>query len=236
MGVIECRRAIIAAQDQFIPPEYQKYDWLRTTGSNSRINTGVTGNDTTLEIECTFMFTQISNSYVGVFGNYKDENNSFCWRIILPNVSTYPDPKFLYVTMGNGAPGGGNGLGGTIGMYPCLDSGGNTAPILNQKIYAYVSYGYCRMISSTRNYYNTASNKAASTNANNICIGALSTGTTGGTTQCKLYDFRFRSQNRLIRNYIPVVRKSDNKPGFYDTVNCTFNPSIGSAEFVAGND
>ena len=36
----------------------------------------------------------------------------------------------------------------------------------------------------------------------------------------------------LVRHYVPVKRLSDDKYGFYDMVNGTFNPSIGSSDFT----
>jgi hypothetical protein len=36
----------------------------------------------------------------------------------------------------------------------------------------------------------------------------------------------------LVRNYVPAKRLADNVYGFYDTVNSTFNPSIGDNGFT----
>lgn len=234
-NMIHNTKLAMMAHSHDLPPVYQQYDYLRTSGSNARIDTGVTGDDTTLQIECEFKFTQINNSYVGVFGNYKNENAAYCWRIILPNISTYPEPSFLYATAGNGTPGNGNGLSGTMGIYPCYENNTNP-PILNKKIKIDMKYGSCHSISSTKNYTVRAETKTADANTNNICLGAMSTTSTGGTTQCRIYSFKLYSQNHLVRNYVPCVRKSDSKVGFYDLVNHTFNPSIGSVEFVAGNE
>ena len=45
---------------------------------------------------------------------------------------------------------------------------------------------------------------------------------------CKIYD-----NGTLIRNYIPA-KNSSNVVGLYDTINNTFNPSIGTGNFVGG--
>ena len=51
----------------------------------------------------------------------------------------------------------------------------------------------------------------------------------GGMTiyDCKLYD-----GGSLVRNFIPCIRKSDNKPGMYDTVSKTFYTNAGTGEFI----
>mgnify|MGYP007122046486 CR=1 FL=1 len=72
----------------------------------------------------------------------------------------------------------------------------------------------------------------------NICIGSVSTTNTSGyATKARFYgSFKIFKQNELIRDYYPCVRLSDNTAGFFDVVNRTFNPSIGSVDFIAGND
>lgn len=44
---------------------------------------------------------------------------------------------------------------------------------------------------------------------------------------CKLYD-----GNAMIGNFVPCVRKSDSKPGMYDTVSKTFYTNAGTGEFI----
>ena len=44
---------------------------------------------------------------------------------------------------------------------------------------------------------------------------------------CQLYD-----GNTMVRNFIPCIRKSDNKPGMYDTVSKTFYTNAGTGEFI----
>lgn len=43
-----------------------------------------------------------------------------------------------------------------------------------------------------------------------------------------------RSTKRLVAEYVPCYRKSDNVPGLYDTVSETFIPSTSGSDFVAG--
>ena len=51
----------------------------------------------------------------------------------------------------------------------------------------------------------------------------------------RIYSVRIWDDETLVRNMIPCVRKSDSKPGLYDTVNSTFYTNSGTGEFVSGN-
>lgn len=53
-----------------------------------------------------------------------------------------------------------------------------------------------------------------------------------GGLGCRIYVMQFYDGNALIRNFIPCVRKSDSKPGMYDTVSKTFYTNAGSGEFI----
>lgn len=50
----------------------------------------------------------------------------------------------------------------------------------------------------------------------------------------KVKYFRIKQGNTLLRNFIPVKRNSDNKPGMYDLVNNVFYVNQGTGEFVMG--
>ena len=52
---------------------------------------------------------------------------------------------------------------------------------------------------------------------------------------CKVYALRlYDSSKILVRNMIPAIRNSDNKPGMYDTVTGAFYTNAGSGEFSVG--
>lgn len=50
----------------------------------------------------------------------------------------------------------------------------------------------------------------------------------------KLYSFKIYENNTLVRNMIPCLRNSDNKPGLYDLVNDMFYTNAGTDEFIKG--
>lgn len=53
----------------------------------------------------------------------------------------------------------------------------------------------------------------------------------------RIYYARFYNENNVIvRNFIPCYRKSDDKPGMYDTINNVFYTNDGTGEFAVGED
>lgn len=51
-------------------------------------------------------------------------------------------------------------------------------------------------------------------------------------SKIKLYNFKIYHSNKLIRNFIPAIRKSDNVAGLYDLANDTFYTNAGTGTFV----
>ena len=49
---------------------------------------------------------------------------------------------------------------------------------------------------------------------------------------CRIWYAKIYQNNQLVRNFIPCIRKTDNKPGMYDTVFKNFYTNAGSGEFV----
>ena len=83
---------------------------------------------------------------------------------------------------------------------------------------------------------NTDAEKDANSVA--ICIGSVRYNYTDTALDnvYRIRSFKFWSGDTLLRDYKPCIRLSDNKPGFYDLVNQTFNPSIGAKDFIPGYD
>lgn len=218
-------RRRILTQNGRLPPGYLEYDYLQTTGYNSRINTGVFGDDQTLVFDFTYMRKE-SADYQGAFGNYQSEATR-CWRMI-QSVTAYP--AFYIATMGN------RKASASTSLQACNSPSGTT---VGHKVHFNISWGRIA-VECDDGYSNTitaADDGTAAHSVNAIAIGSNSPQGAGGSVKNRFYGaFKIWSQGTLIRDYIPAVRLSDNKAGFYDLVNHTFNPSIGTAEFVAGND
>lgn len=56
----------------------------------------------------------------------------------------------------------------------------------------------------------------------------------GNYSTYKLSYCRMWQNGKLVRSYMPVLRKSDNIAGLLDTVNNVFYPSVGTAQFTKG--
>ena len=54
------------------------------------------------------------------------------------------------------------------------------------------------------------------------------------TVNMKLYSFKIYNDNNLVRDFIPVKRKSDNVLGLFDKVNNGFYTNAGTGNFIAG--
>lgn len=73
----------------------------------------------------------------------------------------------------------------------------------------------------------------------NRAIGTMSTrsilvaGTVhGNSIPAKTYSSKMIKNGVVVQNLIPCVRKSDSKPGMYDTVSKTFYTNSGTGEFI----
>lgn len=221
MELIDIRRMIIEAQDQLLPPEYQKCDYLQTVGTASYIDTGVAGNDNTIKID--FIIEVLSKgNYSGIMGNHDGENKK-CWRFIqaASNVS-----NAFNFSLNNRHAGSSSRL--TIS---------EVSSIVGLPIIVHMEYGL-----GTLTYQNVTYTISPSTNTNDVSDKNIFIGINGPsmTPSATSPNNRFHSYVKiyksgyLIRNYVTCYRKSDNKAGFYDTINHTFNPSIGTQEFTAG--
>lgn len=51
-------------------------------------------------------------------------------------------------------------------------------------------------------------------------------------TSARIYKLSFSENGILSADYIPCIRKSDNKPGMYDTVSKSFFTNAGTGEFI----
>lgn len=64
----------------------------------------------------------------------------------------------------------------------------------------------------------------------NICVGSR---VSLYPSYVKLFGLKiYNTSNVLLRDYVPVVRKSDNKPGMYDRVTKQFFTNAGTGEFI----
>lgn len=215
MGMMELRRLIIAAQD--LPPQYKKVDSIWSYRYGGQIDTGVAGADD-LKIQAVFMIDFFA-SYIGLFGNYFSETTN-CWRLI---------------TMGSDN-------GSMIGTTNHKTSGGGASVAIsggykNRKIKATLDYETVSFdADGITNTGSTAGKPLGDSNTTNIGIGNAKFAPASAYNESNIvtwYGFRIWKDDTLIRDYVPCIRMSDMKAGFYDKVNHTFNPSVAQSDFFA---
>ena len=205
-----------------VPPMYTECDYLETNGTSACIDTGVPGNDNTLEFEL-YAEAIDKNDYSTLFGNYRGEYVR-CWRMI-QGTSSSPS-TYLFTTNNRRA-----------GSSYSISVPQNTN-IVNHIVRIYIKCGYISCeYNGEQNSRDVPDDTTTDISEDNIAIGNIRPGYGfyDGTRHRIHKFFRIKSQGKLIRDYRPCIRNSDNKPGFYDMVNHTFNPSVGNRDFVAGN-
>lgn len=70
---------------------------------------------------------------------------------------------------------------------------------------------------------------------NNYLLFGLGATNYANYSSCKIFSCIIKDENNnLLRNFVPVKRNSDNKPGMYDLVNDVFYVNQGTGEFVMG--
>ena len=209
-------------KEGFIPTDYKRMEYLDMLGIDTRIDTGVAGDDETLVFDFDFA-TLERYSYGGVFGN-RGLESATCWRLLNPS-GTGDTRNYIITVMNRRAS-----ASTPISVVPPNET------ITGKRINFNLSYG-----KSVTKYGHYSITVTPTTEPNvpisnaNICIGAVSIYATGESTfKGRFWKFKIYSHGELIRNYVPVIRVTDNKAGFFDVVNQTFNPSIGSKDFIAG--
>ena len=217
MGVMDCRRRILMAQDGFIPPGYQRYDYLQTVRSKSYFDSGVAGNNDSIKIDATLV-PYTHSSYSPILGNYNGDNQETCWMLRYGGV----EKQLNFVLNTNKVSGGSYNLN--------VDD--NT--VVGKRLKIHMEKGFA-VVNNNGDEFSCTITGDAPISTLNIYIGNYAAPVNYGA-YTRFYSVKIFKSGVITRNYVPVVRKSDSKPGFYDTVNHTFNPSIGSADFVAGND
>ena len=210
------RRLLVNVGD--IPPIYQKCDYLQTTGGKARIDTGIAGNDTTLQItgdvkEMTF------GAYNGFLGNHNGDSLKG-WRIIQPVQATYSTILF----------------GTYVNLSTTMTVPSGTWQNLPFRFQFLLRYGYAEITVNGVTTSKTSTDDGRTDNNMHIAIGSRNPNVASGTATHRFYSVKIWRQGALVRDYRPCIRISDNKAGFYDVVNKTFNPSTGTEDFVAGND
>lgn len=218
-SMMDIRRSILMNAVE-IPPIYQAYDYLQTTGGKARIDTGIAGNDTTIQIagdikEMTF------GAYNAFLGNNVGDSY-LCWRALQPNANT---SSYVVFNVYRDSAISVSAPSGTW----------QNVPVRFQFLLKH-SYAEVTLNGVTTSKTSSSGSDSKPTNNANIGIGSRSVTANSGTATHRIYSVKIWRQGSLVRDYRPCIRVSDNVAGFYDVVNSTFNPSTGTEAFIAGND
>ena len=213
---IKCNNGTIKAKHESgLPLGYQKLDYISGSVGQTVVNTGVRGNLANLRI--VFRGKKTSHTaYSPFFGNYRDENTNVTRVIEGGNAST----PVLYTY--NRKAGGGSASATDIRSEDAhtYDLSSNGLLVDNDKSFP------IRDVSGTSNSTNIA-----------ICSSSVPASAASSGASTVFAYFKIYQGDTLIRNYVPVKRLSDNKVGFYELVNNTFEQGLfaSSYAFTAGS-
>lgn len=196
-----------------IPVEYQEVEYIQGT-SNARIDTGIPGNNDSLVISGKVYLNKFS-AYQGFFGNYIDEDHNTS-RLILGASANGAVIADINRRAANSSVTGVGFYAGNVGEFKVSKT---------KLIFNGTEYSYGGVNNATANDTNILLN-----------VSNPATTTSNSVLYRRWYYFRINDGDTALRNYIPCYRKSDSKPGMYDTVTNQFFAGYGTEEFIVGND
>ena len=222
MDVMGLRRRILQTTGGGLPDGYVPVEYLETHGYRARIDTGIGGNDQTIRMD--FDVKSIARgNYVTAVGNYTNTEADNGWRFMQRQSGSSYDKQYA-VNCGNR-------------KFSDAKATTLSATIVDMLVNVQMEYAKCIVTepSGKKNTLNLA-DSLGNTNNTHICVGGNKVDyDTGAAHYFQFYNhFRMWQGGRLVRDYRPCKRVSDDKPGFYDLVNQQFCPSIGTVDFTAG--
>lgn len=202
------RRRILMGYDPDLPPGYRRVEYLESSGTQY-IDTLVSGGTSATYPAYILDFMPLDSTQ-----NYQQYLCGVEQPVSIPKV--YREGRTRPLALYSGA-----------GFYPTNA----------QNVYSF----------GTR-YIVSTSEAGITINGASISFPAVSGGGWGSMTwyifsshkettyksNMRLYGLKMYTDGILIRDYIPCVRGSDNKPGLYDTVTNSFFVNQGTGEFITG--
>jgi hypothetical protein len=207
-----------AGEEQQLPTGYMQVAWLSSKGA-AKIDTGISGANNNLKIEMRFKYEGYA-SYKSFYGTYTNEDTD-CTRLILTNSD--------------------NG-----GLYAYLNSkagGGLTSLTLNPKT-GWHDFWMTKQQTSLDGVVVATTGVSGKAASPTQTIKLFTHSATAPDTACTVYmsSFKIYDNGTLVRNFVPVVRLSDGKPGMYDKCGSTcpltlstFYISTSETEFTWGD-
>jgi hypothetical protein len=203
--------------NSLLPEDYSRVEYIESTGTQY-IDTGIVPNE----------------NYGFMVDLYIDVNID----------TTSPSVKILGSSLNNEG-----GWGGPmLGSWAATEGGGMTwfsgsRGWINPNLIAYTRmqcYFINDIYSTSFNNLNLLKKKQT---YNNICgsiylfaIHSENGAYINTTSHLKIYEYRAYDNSKIVQDFIPCYRKSDNVIGMYDTVNNQFYTNQGTGTFLKGKD
>ena len=201
-------KAIWEKDLNYVPKEYQKAEYIESTGTQY-VDTGVIANqDTGFEIKFKTNNIISTSSWGTLFGA---RQSSTVKELQLTTYANYSTGTLRY--------GAGKGYAADIGS---LDSIQTVS--LKNKVYTGNS-GSTQQLTGDFTTPVPLTIFALNQNGDVVQYGSL-----------RLYSFKLYNGNNLVRNYIPVYKKSDNTIGLYETIEGKFYTNQGTGTFEKGKN
>lgn len=218
MSLMMMRAALIARNA--LPPQYQRVEYLESTGNQS-INTGIAVGVQQvadyLSVKMKFSITERNAGETGIFGGKGSQNQS-------PVIFLISNSYYLASWCDSG--------------YTWAMQSINQNDIVNMTMKFKKDYGREYINGSLSIVNNTVNNRRMNViNGGNYCVFCDGSQPTN-YAKMKLYgNFTMTIDGEIKFNGITCRRKSDNKPGMWDTVSKTFfTNSRTGADFTLGPD
>ena len=210
MDLMDRHRVLLMSGGE-LPPMYKRADYLQAQGDRAVIDTGVPGNNDALKLHFCFDVDRFI-AYRGFFTNYESEAAN-SWRL---------------------SEGGSSGFIFNVNTKTGSSTAYSYGTFTNKQNEVILDRSQLVVHANGTTYTRASTIVAGTGNSGTIYINSSRRYAQTRDDVIKWYYFRIWNGSTLIRDYIPCVRLSDSKAGFYDLANHTFNPSTGTQDFTAG--
>jgi hypothetical protein len=206
-------RRVIKVEDDF-SKYYQAIEYIESTGTQYiATDYHLNGNS---NIELQFASSTVDNSAVEMLFGTRENDNKRAY--MFGNASS--NNKYYYSYYGESDDGAN------------LLKNVETDPVFGKKYKLTVTNGVFNVSDIGNMYFELSEFTLQNTM---YIFAANDSGNVSFKYKGKIYDFKIKEDDEMVRHYIPAIRRSDSKPGLYDTVNSTFYINSGSGEFTTGN-
>jgi len=196
--------------EPYIPAEYQEVEYIESTGTQY-IDTGISGINSTDELYAKVVLTDSNNA-----GNFFGWDNG--WEYYDINLHHYQRDNKMQLAWGYATE-----------VNSTTATSINTLYEIETKVNSSNLEFYIN--NSKQGEINTSSYSATQKHG---LFARFRNNSPRLYAKVKLYAFRYRRNNTLIRDLVPCYRKSDDEIGMYDKANGVFYTNDGTGTFTKG--